>query len=282
MLTRLKAGLNDPQRPIGSLFFVGPTGVGKTELAKQLARYMFGAADRMIRVDMSEYMLPGSAQRLLVAGAGTRSLVERVRERPLSLVLFDEIEKAHASVFDVLLGLLGEGRLTDHDGRLVDFRMTLVVMTSNIGVRTAQAVGLGDGNRASDTIAAVRNHFRPEFFNRIDHVVGFRSLDHGDIRKIVELEIAEIAKRTGLVRRAIGLRIDDEARDLLARLGWHPTRGARPLKRVIEERVVAPVATLMSESPELTKREIHVVVAGSAAEAALRQRGALVVTLAAQ
>jgi ATP-dependent Clp protease ATP-binding subunit ClpC len=282
VLTRLEAGLNDPQRPIGSLFFVGPTGVGKTELAKQLARYMFGAADRMIRVDMSEYMLPGSAQRLLAAGAGTRSLVERVRERPLSLLLFDEIEKAHPSVFDVLLGLLGEGRLTDHEGRLVDFRMTLVVMTSNIGVRTAQTVGLGDDDRGGDTVAAVRNHFRPEFFNRIDHVVAFRSLDAGDIRKIVELEIAMVAQRTGLVRRAIGLRIDDAARDLLAKLGWHPTRGARPLKRVIEERVVAPVATLMSESPTLHGRSIHVVVAGSEAELKLRRDGALVVALVAE
>ncbi len=280
VLTRLKAGLDDPERPVGSLFFVGPTGVGKTELAKQLARYMFGAADKMIRVDMSEYMLPGSAQRLLGVGPGTRSLVERVRERPLSLVLFDEIEKAHASVFDLLLGLLGEGRLTDHDGRLVDFRMTLIVMTSNIGVARGTAVGLGGDTGDGDVVAAVRAHFRPEFFNRIDHVIPFRALATADIRRIVELELAHLAARTGLLRRRLRLVVDDDVRDALAQAGWHPTRGARPLKRVIEERVVAPLAVAMSESPALVDREVFVVAAGSPREADLRARGAVVIPVA--
>src|SRR5690606_20810681 len=132
VLARFKAGLDDPERPVGSLFLVGPTGVGKTELAKQLARYMFGAADRMIRLDMSEFMLPGSAQRLLAVGPGVESLAEKVRQQPLSLILLDEIEKAHAEVFDLLLAVLGEGRMTDAGGSLVDFRMTLIVMTSNL------------------------------------------------------------------------------------------------------------------------------------------------------
>ncbi|MBC8073199.1 MAG: ATP-dependent Clp protease ATP-binding subunit, partial [Deltaproteobacteria bacterium] len=216
VLTRLKAGLNDPERPIGSLFFVGPTGVGKTELAKQLARWMFGKAETMVRLDMSEYMLPGSAQRLLASGPGVRSLIERVRERPLSLVLFDEIEKAHAEVFDLLLGLLGEGRLTDADGRLVDFRMTLVVMTSNIGVAAQGTSGFGGETSArEELLAAVRAHFRPEFFNRIDHVIAFRSLSHDDIAKIVELELAALAERAGLQRRRLRLRALPDARDAL-------------------------------------------------------------------
>ncbi len=264
VLTRLKAGVNDPERPIGSLFFVGPTGVGKTELAKQLARYMFGKADAMVRVDMSEYMLPGSSQRLLASGRGVRSLVERVRERPLSLVLFDEIEKAHAEVFDLLLGVLGEGRLTDADGRLVDFRMTLVVMTSNIGVAAHAKSGFGgEPSVRDDLLAAVRAHFRPEFFNRIDYVIPFRALSHEDIARIVELELAHLSERAGLQRRRLRLRVDAQARDVLARLGWHPTRGARPLKRVIEERVIAPLAVKMAEDPSLADREVFVVVRGS-------------------
>ena len=144
VLTRLKAGLNDPERPVGSLLFVGPTGVGKTELAKRITTYMFGASDRMIRFDMSEFMLPGSAGRLLAVGRGVRSLVEQVRQRPLSLVLLDEIEKAHPEVFDLLLAMLGEGRMTDTEGRLVDFRMTVVVMTSNLGVRSSASPGFAD------------------------------------------------------------------------------------------------------------------------------------------
>ncbi|HWB80044.1 MAG TPA: AAA family ATPase [Nannocystaceae bacterium] len=276
VLTRLKAGLNDPDRPIGSLFFVGPTGVGKTELAKQLARYMFGKADTMVRIDMSEYMLPGSAQRLLASGSGVRSLIERVRERPLSLVLFDEIEKAHPEVFDLLLGVLGEGRLTDTDGRLVDFRMTLVVMTSNIGVATQGKSGFGAGtSRDVELLAAVRAHFRPEFFNRIDHVIPFRALSHDDIGKIVELELAQVSERVGLQRRRLRLRVDAAARDALARAGWHPTRGARPLKRVIEERVIAPLAVAMAEDPGLTDRDVFVVLQGSA-----RPPGATVIEVA--
>ena len=276
VLTRLKAGLNDPDRPIGSLFFVGPTGVGKTELAKQLARYMFGKADTMVRIDMSEYMLPGSAQRLLASGSGVRSLIERVRERPLSLVLFDEIEKAHPEVFDLLLGVLGEGRLTDADGRLVDFRMTLVVMTSNIGVATQGKSGFGAGaSRDVELLTAVRAHFRPEFFNRIDHVIPFRALSHDDIARIVELELAQVSQRVGLQRRRLRLRVDPAARDELARAGWHPTRGARPLKRVIDERVIAPLAVAMAEDPTLADRDVFVVLRG-----APRPAGATVIEVA--
>ncbi|PRP92192.1 ATP-dependent Clp protease ATP-binding subunit ClpC [Enhygromyxa salina] len=264
VLARFKAGLDDPERPVGSLFFVGPTGVGKTELAKQLARYMFGAADRMIRLDMSEFMLPGSAQRLLAVGPGVESLAEKVRQQPLSLILLDEIEKAHAEVFDLLLAVLGEGRMTDAGGSLVDFRMTLIVMTSNLGVSERGAAGFGATSareQAKGFDAAVRRHFRPEFFNRIDFVIPFRNLAPEDIRAIVELELAKMSKRTGLARRELRLSVSDEARATLADWGWHPTRGARPLKRVLEEQVMAPLAVLLARTPTLRARTIHVLSA---------------------
>ncbi|PRQ07700.1 AAA family ATPase [Enhygromyxa salina] len=282
VLARFKAGLDDPERPVGSLFFVGPTGVGKTELAKQLARYMFGAAERMIRLDMSEFMLPGSAQRLLAVGPGVESLVEKVRQQPLSLILLDEIEKAHAEVFDLLLAVLGEGRMTDAAGCLVDFRMTLIIMTSNLGVSERGAAGFGDNTEAEQGRsfdAAVRRHFRPEFFNRIDFVVPFRNLTPADIRAIVDLEIDALGKRTGLARRELRLAVSDSARATLAEWGWHPTRGARPLKRVLEEQVMAPLAVLLARTPTLRGRKVPVV---TAAEREGLGSGQLAVVLPAQ
>lgn len=259
VITRLKAGLNDPQRPVGSLFFVGPTGVGKTELAKQLARYLFGDADRMVRLDMSEYMLPWSASRLLAVGRGVTSLVERVRQRPLSVVLLDEIEKADPAVFDLLLAMLGEGRMTDMEGRLVDFSMTLVVMTSNLGIRAGAAPGFGSGRDDEEgLVGEVRKHFRPEFFNRIDHVVPFSNLTPEDLAKVVELELTKAARREGLVRRKLRLKVTDEAKTLLAELGYHPSRGARPLKRVIEERIMAPLAVRLAADRRLSDATIVV------------------------
>ncbi len=280
VLTRFKAGICDPQRPIGSLFFVGPTGVGKTELAKQLARTMFSDADKMIRLDMSEYMLPGSGQRMLAAGQGVQSLVERVRRAPLSLILLDEVEKAHAEVFDLLLAMLGEGRMTDTDGQLVDFRMTIVVMTSNLGVRASAAPGFERPDTSdADLLGAVRDHFRPEFFNRIDHVIPFRSLSAADILQVVDLELAKARQRPGLRDRRLRLRVDPDARAVLAEAGWHPTRGARPLKRVIEERVMSPIAVRLSADRRLRDQDVHVVADGSAAQARLRNTDAVVVVL---
>lgn len=267
VLARFKAGLDDPERPVGSLFFVGPTGVGKTELAKQLARYMFGDADRMIRLDMSEFMLPGSAQRLLAIGPGVESLAEKVRQQPLSLILLDEIEKAHAEVFDLLLAVLGEGRMTDAGGSLVDFRMTLIAMTSNLGVSERGTAGFGggsEGEQAKGFDAAVRRHFRPEFFNRIDFVIPFRNLTPADIRAIVDLELDKLGKRTGLARRELRLAVSDDARATLADWGWHPTRGARPLKRVLEEQVMAPLAVLLARTPTLRGKAVRVVTASEA------------------
>ena len=261
VLVRFKAGLNDRERPLGSLFFTGPTGVGKTELAKQLARYLFGDARRMLRFDMSEYMLPGSAERLLAVGAGMRSLASGLRREPLSLVLLDEIEKAHPEVFDLLLAFLGEGRLSDVRGRLVDGRMALVVMTSNLGVARGGVPGFGDAEAPESAfVEAVKKHFRPEFWNRLDEVVPFRNLSLSDVERIVDLMIAEVGARTGLVRRRVRLAVDAEARSELARRGWHPSRGARPLARVIEEQVVTPVAVRLAADPRLVDRTLRVAV----------------------
>ncbi|MGZ3477306.1 MAG: AAA family ATPase, partial [Polyangiales bacterium] len=184
LLARFKAGMSDPERPSGTLLFVGPTGVGKTELAKQLARTLFGHENKLIRVDMSEYALRGSAQRLLEVGEGVSSLAQQVRARPLSVVLLDEIEKANPEVFDLLLSVLGEGRMTDADGKLVDFRGTIVIMTSNLGVTEQAPVGFGDGI-GGDFVRAVRRHFRPELFNRIDRVLPFRALSRENVLEIV-------------------------------------------------------------------------------------------------
>lgn len=270
VIARMKAGLQDPARPVGSLFFVGPTGVGKTELAKQMARFLFGAGvrggeDRLVRLDMSEYMLPGSAQRLLEAqSSGGGSLAQRVREQPLCVVLLDEIDKAHPEVFDLLLGLLGEGRMTDSRGRLVDFRMVVFVMTSNLGVSERGPVGF-EGSADGGYLAKVRLHFRPEFFARLDRVVSFSPLRPEDVSEVAELMVREVADRAGFLQRGLRLRVSDLARTRLATLGHHPTRGARPLKRVIEERVVTPIAIMMAEDPKLKDADLWVVDGAEAA-----------------
>lgn len=264
LLARFKAGMSDPDRPAGTLLFVGPTGVGKTELGKQLARVTFGDEKRMIRVDMSEYGLRGSAQRLLDASEGSTSLAMQVRKQPLSLVLLDEIEKAHPEVFDLLLGVLGEGRLSDATGRLTDFRGTIVVMTSNLGVTEQAPVGFGERSLSHDSRfeAAVRRHFRPELFNRIDYVLSFRPLALGDVERIVDLSIDDVRARTGLVRRGMKLTLSPAARARLATLGFHPTRGARPLKRIIEETVVTPLAAAIAADATLRDRTIAIDVDG--------------------
>ncbi|MEO1483864.1 MAG: AAA family ATPase [Myxococcota bacterium] len=258
VLVPLKAGLNNPDKPVGTLFFAGPTGVGKTELAKQLCRYMFGHENRMVRLDMSEYAVAGSASRLLEVGRGVRSLAEQIRQQPLSLVLLDEIEKAHPEVFDLLLGVLGEGRMTDTLGRSVDFRMTVIVMTSNLGVSDGPPAGF-TAQSGENFERSIRSHFRPEFVGRLDHIVGFRRLDLEDVSKIVDLLLESAARRVGLRRRNLSLVIEPGARRRLAELGYNPSQGARPLKRIVEERVVTPLAVRISANPKLRDRTIRVV-----------------------
>ncbi len=247
-IRRSRAGLSDPKRPVGSFLFMGPTGVGKTETARALAEYLFNDEQAMIRIDMSEYMEKHAVSRLIGAPPGYvgydegGQLTEPARRRPYSVILFDEIEKAHPEVFKVLLQLLEDGRLTDAQGRTVDFRNAVVIMTSNIGSTAIQQLEGKDDRRMREMVTeALRNHFRPEFINRIDDTVIFRSLDKQDIYGILELQLRDL--RGQLAERKLELTLTDEARDLLVEEGYDPVFGARPLKRTIQRQIQNPLAT---------------------------------------
>jgi ATP-dependent Clp protease ATP-binding subunit ClpB len=246
---RNRAGLGDPNRPIGSFLFLGPTGVGKTELTKALAEFLFDDENAMVRIDMSEFMEQHSVARLIGAPPGYVGyeeggrLTEAVRRRPYSVVLFDEIEKAHRDVFNVLLQVLDDGRLTDGQGRTVNFKNTVIVMTSNIGSAEIQKLGNAEAPEW-EVEAAVKNllrdHFRPEFLNRIDETILFHSLRREQLDKIVDVQLENLRRRLG--NRNLKLELSDPARKLLAEEGYDPTFGARPLKRVIQQRIENPLA----------------------------------------
>jgi ATP-dependent Clp protease ATP-binding subunit ClpB len=233
-LRRARTGLQDPNRPIGSFVFLGPTGVGKTELARALAEFMFDDDRAMVRLDMSEYQERHTVARLIGAPPGYvgyeegGQLTEAVRRRPYSVILLDEIEKAHNEVFDVLLQILDDGRLTDGQGRTVDFRNTVLIMTSNLRSREQ-----------------MREFFRPEFLNRIDEVVEFKALTKDQLAEIVDLQLERLRARLG--ERGIGLELTDDAKQALADAGWDPTYGARPLKRAIQRLVENPLALRLLE-----------------------------------
>jgi ATP-dependent Clp protease ATP-binding subunit ClpB len=247
---RGRAGLSDPNRPIGSFLFLGPTGVGKTELARALAEFMFDDERAMIRIDMSEYMEKHTVSRLIGAPPGYvgydegGQLTEAVRRRPYSVVLFDEIEKAHTDVFNVLLQLLDDGRLTDGQGRTVDFRNVVVIMTSNMGSHLFREYDRIEKLRPL-LMQELRNTLRPEFLNRIDEVVIFRPLGRDEITRIVDIQLAHLRRR--LEDKRIHLEVSDAARALLAREGYDPTYGARPLKRTIQRLVQDPLALKLLE-----------------------------------
>jgi ATP-dependent Clp protease ATP-binding subunit ClpC len=267
VIARLKAGLDDPQRPVGALLFAGPTGVGKTELAKQLARYLFSDADRLVRVDMSEITTPGAIARLITPSPAGTSLADRIRRQPLSVVLFDEIEKADDAAFDLLLGVLGEGRMTDALGRLVDFRMTLIVMTTNLGAADPRPAGFSsDPDAAPDPSAAIKKFFRPELIGRLDSVVVFRPLPPAALERIVELELAKLRERPGLVARNLRLELTPAARARLAKLGHDPELGARPLRRTIEDLIVAPLAERMARDPDWRDATVRIGTSGEASD----------------
>jgi ATP-dependent Clp protease ATP-binding subunit ClpB len=234
-LRRSRAGLQDPDRPIGTFLFLGPTGVGKTELARALAEFMFDSQEAMVRIDMSEYMEKHSVSRLVGAPPGYvgyeegGQLTEAVRRRPYSVVLLDEIEKAHPDVFNALLQVMDDGRLTDGQGRTVSFKNVVLIMTSNIP----------GGRRGAE------DHFKPEFINRLDDIVEFASLSREQIGSIVDLQVAIVLRR--VAERDITVELTDEARTLIGNLGYDPTYGARPLKRVIQKRLVDPLALAILE-----------------------------------
>jgi ATP-dependent Clp protease ATP-binding subunit ClpB len=248
---RARAGLQDPHRPIGSFIFLGPTGVGKTELTKALAAFLFDDETAMIRLDMSEYMEKHSVARLIGAPPGYvgyeegGALTEAVRRRPYQVILFDEIEKAHPDVFNVLLQVLDDGRLTDGQGHTVDFRNTLIVMTSNLGSEYLVNQPEGEESDAvrDQVMAAVRARFRPEFLNRIDDIILFHRLKRDQMAGIVDIQMKRIEKL--LEDRKIAIELDAKGRDWLANRGYDPAYGARPLKRVIQKYLQDPLAELI-------------------------------------
>jgi ATP-dependent Clp protease ATP-binding subunit ClpB len=243
---RARAGLQDPNRPIGSFIFLGPTGVGKTELSRALAEFLFDDENAMIRIDMSEYMEKHTVARLIGAPPGYvgyeegGQLSEAVRRRPYSVVLFDEIEKAHADVFNVLLQVLDDGRITDGQGRTVDFKNTVIIMTSNIGSQYITEEESSAAARERLVMDALRAHFRPEFLNRVDDIIIFDRLTENDLKKIVDIQLGRLTKR--LAQQNITLELTDAAKAVLAREGYDPVYGARPLKRVIQRELLNPLS----------------------------------------
>ncbi|MFN3348559.1 ATP-dependent chaperone ClpB [Pseudorhodoplanes sp.] len=248
---RARAGLQDPHRPIGSFLFLGPTGVGKTELCKALAEFLFDDEQAMVRIDMSEYMEKHSVARLIGAPPGYvgyeegGSLTEAVRRRPYQVILFDEIEKAHSDVFNILLQVLDDGRLTDGQGRTVDFRNTIIVLTSNLGAEYLAALPEGQPAEAAreQVMEVVRRSFRPEFLNRLDEIILFNRLGRGEMKRIVDIQLRHL--QSLLADRKITLEVDDTAKTWLGNTGYDPVYGARPLKRVIQRQLQNPLASML-------------------------------------
>jgi ATP-dependent Clp protease ATP-binding subunit ClpB len=266
---RSRAGLSDPKRPIGSFLFLGPTGVGKTELARALAEFLFDDEHAMIRLDMSEYMEKHTVARLIGAPPGYigyeegGQLTERVRRRPYSVILLDEIEKAHPDVFNILLQVLDDGRLTDGKGRTVDFRNTVVIMTSNLGSQfirpEAFEIPAQLEKMRNEVMDVLRSHFRPEFLNRVDDVIIFHSLRKEQMGQIVELQLEHL--RSLLAERKIELQLLPAARDLLLAQGYDPQYGARPLKRAIQRLLQNPLATAILKGEVLPNSTVVAAVA---------------------
>jgi len=272
-IKRSRAGISDPNRPIGSFIFLGPTGVGKTELTKALAEFMFDDERALIRVDMSEFMEKHSVSKLIGAPPGYvgfeegSTFAESVRHRPYSVVLFDEIEKAHPEVFNVLLQILDNGRLTDAKGRVVNFKNTVIIMTSNVGAQfidKMQSIGFSSSEKETyenvkeKVLSTLKEHFRPEFLNRLDDIIIFDILSMEAIKEIVGIQV-EIIKRR-LMDKEISLKLTEPVLELLAKVGYSPQYGARPLKRLIQEKILNPVASMMISNKILSGGTVSVDV----------------------
>ena len=273
-IKRSRMGLKDPNKPIGSFLFLGPTGVGKTELSKALAENLFGSEDALIRIDMSEYMEPHSVAKLIGSPPGyvgydeAGQLTEKVRRKPYSVILFDEIEKAHPDVMNMLLQVLDDGRLTDSQGRTVNFKNTVIIMTSNVGAKLiTDKKTLGfieekeNGEKEyqdikKDVMGELKKEFKPEFLNRIDEIIVFHKLEDNQIRKIVDIMIDNVGKL--LKEQGIKLTVDENAKDLVAKKGTDKTYGARPLKRAIQTMVEDKIAEAMLDGK--IKKEAKVTV----------------------
>ncbi|HKX82908.1 MAG TPA: ATP-dependent chaperone ClpB [Pyrinomonadaceae bacterium] len=262
---RARAGLQDPNRPVGSFIFLGPTGVGKTETARALAEFLFDDERAMVRLDMSEYMEKHAVARMIGAPPGYvgyeegGQLTEAVRRRPYSVVLFDEIEKAHPDVFNVLLQILDDGRLTDSKGRVVDFKNTVLIMTSNLGSRVIQASmenPLADHDTRNEVLQVLRDHFKPEFLNRIDDIVVFKQLGKEEIARIIDVQLEKLRKN--LEERGITIELDESARDLLVQEGYDPVYGARPLKRAIQTLIQNPLAVKLLQGDIASGQTVRV------------------------
>ena len=274
---RSRAGLKDPKRPIGSFIFAGPTGVGKTLLAKALAEFMFGDADALIQIDMSEYMEKHNVSRLIGAPPGYigyeegGQLTEKIRRRPYAVVLLDEIEKAHPDVYNTLLQIMEEGRLTDSFGRNVDFKNTIIIMTTNAGAEVTSYTNIFGFDRGRDEAGsyeqmkerlkvAIEKYFRPEFLNRLDDVIVFHALNKEDLKKIVDIELAKIRGR--MADRGLELVLDDAAKEFLIVKGYNPDYGARPLRRAIENLIENPLSEEILRNSFKGKDMVKAVVSG--------------------
>jgi len=263
---RARAGLQDPNRPVGSFIFLGPTGVGKTETARALAEFLFDDERAMVRLDMSEYMEKHAVARMIGAPPGYvgyeegGQLTEAVRRRPYSVVLFDEIEKAHPDVFNVLLQILDDGRLTDSKGRTVDFKNTVLIMTSNLGSREIQSAEGNEAQAKEAVIQILRDYFKPEFLNRIDDIVVFKQLSRETISQIIDVQLERL--RVMLKERGIEIVLDASAKDLLVKEGYDPTFGARPLKRAIQSLIQNPLAVKLLNGEVSSGQTVHVSADG--------------------
>jgi ATP-dependent Clp protease ATP-binding subunit ClpB len=261
---RARAGLQDPNRPLGSFLFLGPTGVGKTELTKALAEFLFDDPAAMVRIDMSEFMEKHAVARLIGAPPGYVGyeeggvLTEAVRRRPYQVVLFDEVEKAHGDVFNVLLQVLDDGRLTDGQGRTVDFSNTLIILTSNLGSQYLANLDEGQDVEAVEpqVMEIVRGHFRPEFLNRLDEIILFHRLGQAHMGPIVDIQVGRVGKL--LADRKVALDLTDAARAWLGRVGYDPVYGARPLKRAVQRHLQDPLADLILRGDVRDGSTVHV------------------------